>query len=284
MNKTFRIGPFPFRLCCPDGLQIPDNFLKFSWDGEAEYTYHIALADTLPPPEGKLLTRREDLAVFSTPTGEARYIGVKGNPEPYGCYRELSPDSARVTLLTSRARQDLSDPGFVALLALEKRMLERSALVLHTAFMVHRDQAVLFSAPSGTGKSTQAGLWETYRGSRTVNGDRGLLRKVQGIWRAEGWPVCGSSGICNTGSWPIRAIVMLSQAPENHIGRLSPGPAFSQVYSQITVNRWDRRAAVQAMDLIQNLTEEVAVYHLACDISEQAVACLERALEEDFDA
>lgn len=281
MDKTFRIGEFTFRLRCPDCVQIPANFLKFAWEGREDYTYDMDVADALPVLQGKVLARREDLSVFSTETGEARYIGVKGNPEPYGCYREIAPTAARITLLDSWATREISDPGFVSLLALEKRMLEHSALVLHTAFMVYRNQAVLFSAPSGTGKSTQADLWEIYRGSRTVNGDRCLLRKEKGIWRAEGWPVCGSSNICATGSWPIRAIVMLSQAPENSVERLTPVAAFSQVYSQITVNRWDKRAAVQVMDLIENLTEEVPVYHLACNISEQAVACLEHALEEE---
>ena len=49
---------------------------------------------------------------------------------------------------------------------------------------------------------------------------------------------------------------------------------------EITVNRWDKRAALHAMDLIEAFTEAVPFYHLACDISEQAVACLEQALEE----
>lgn len=281
MDKTFRIGEFSFRLRCPDSLQIPEHFLKFACEGNADYTYDLDVADSLPAYPGRELARREDLTVLSAEAGEVRYIGVKGNPQPYGCYREVSPVSAQVTLLTSRAVREISDPGFVSLLALEKRMLERNALVLHTAFIVYRGQAVLFSAPSGTGKSTQADLWEQYRKSRTINGDRCLLRKKDGIWLAEGWPVCGSSNICHTGSWPVRAVVMLKQAPENSIERLTAAAAFSQVYSQITINRWDKRAVVRAMDQIEALTEAIPVYQLACDISEQAVACLEHALEED---
>ena len=281
MDKTFRIGEFTFRLRCPDSLGIPENFLKFAWEGEAGYTYDLEVAEALPVYTGRKVAGREDLTVLSDESGEIRYIGVKGDPQPYGCYRELSSRTAQVTLLASRAEREISDPGFVSLLVLEKRMLERSALVLHTAFMVYRGQAVLFSAPSGTGKSTQADLWEKYRGSRTVNGDRCLLRKKDGIWMAEGWPVCGSSNICHTGIWPVRAVVMLSQAKENRVERMTPAAAFSQVYSQITVNRWDKRAAVCAMDQIEALTEAIPFYHLACDISEQAVACLEHAMEED---
>ena len=59
------------------------------------------------------------------------------------------------------------------------------------------------------GKSTQAGLWERYRGAKIVNGDRALLRKINGSWAACGWPVCGSSDICLLGDTPIHAIIML---------------------------------------------------------------------------
>lgn len=284
MDKIFTIGALTFRLRCPDCVPIPENFRKFAREGAPEYTYDVVVADSLPQLEGRILARREDLIVLTTPTGEARYIGVKGHPEPYACYREISPTAAQVTLLASRVSSAAVDSGFVSLLALEKRMLEQDSLVLHTAFMVHRGQAILFSAPSGTGKSTQAGLWETYRGSRTVNGDRCLLRRENGSWRAEGWPVCGSSEICHAESHPIRAIVMLSQAPENRIHRLTPGNAFSQVYSQITVNRWAKGSVVRVMDLIEDLTKKIPVYHLACNISQDAVACLEQALEEEYHA
>lgn len=281
MDKTYRIGAFAFRLRCPDRLNIPENFQKFSAEALPEYTYDIVLADSLPQPEGRVIAQRPDITVFATPTGEARLIGVKGNPAPYACYEETGPDTARVTLAEGRMAGMSIDPMFVSLLALEKRLLGADSLVLHTAYIVHEGAAILFSAPSETGKSTQAGLWERFRGSRTVNGDRGLLRKADGRWFADGWPVCGSSEICNVEAYPIRAIVMLSQAKEDRCQRLNPGSAFSQVYSQITINRWNRADTVKAMDLIEDLVRSVPVYHLGCTISEDAVACLEGALKEE---
>ena len=69
------------------------------------------------------------------------------------------------------------DPLFTSLLALERRLVRKDQMVLHCAYVEYRGEAILFSAPSETGKTTQAGLWEKYRGSRTVNGDRSLLGK-----------------------------------------------------------------------------------------------------------
>ena len=157
-------------------------------------------------------------------------------------------------------------------------MVQRGSMVLHCAYMQYQDEAILFSAPSETGKTTQANLWGKYRGGRTINGDRALLSELNGRWTARGWPVCGTSEICNNQDTPIRAIVMLSQSKENTVRLLKPHEAFMLLYGQITVNRWDRASTAQTLDRMESLLAQVPVYQLACNISEDAVRCLETAL------
>lgn len=280
MNELFTIGDFTFRLICPEGITIPENLLKFRGGDASAYTYHLELADHLPEPVGRVIARREDLLVTQGSGGECRHLGIRGRPEPYACYMETGPDEARVLLSAGRTAEMGVDTMFNSLLALEKRLLDREGLVLHCAYMDLDGQAVLFSAPSGTGKSTQAELWRRYRGTRTVNGDRCLLQKIGDVWFARGWPVCGSSEICFREDLPVRAVVTLSQAPEDRIWRLSPAQAFTQLFSQITVNRWNREASLRAMELTEQLIGAVPVYHLACTMSESAVRALESALGE----
>lgn len=287
MDKKFKIGDFLFRLVCPPEILPPENFLKFAWEEETdqeeaapEYTYYIEVTDHLPQPEGKVLARRPDLLVFQGEAGESRLIGVKGTEGYYACYQELSSDKARVLLARDRIQGLHIDPVFTSLLALERRLIARDSLILHCAYMVYQGEAILFSAPSETGKTTQANLWEKYRGSRTVNGDRALLGKRNGRWMAQGWPVCGTSEVCHNEKFPIRAVVMLSQAKENQVEQLPPGRAFPLLYSQITVNKWNTKDHLHAIDLIRELAEGVPVFHLGCTISEEAVECLEKALKK----
>ena len=286
MDKKFKIGDFLFRLVCPPEILPPENFLKFAWEEGAdqetapEYTYYIEVTDHLPQPEGKVLARRPDLLVFQSETGESRLIGVKGTEGYYACYQEVASDKARVLLARDRIQGLHIDPVFTSLLALERRLIARDSLILHCAYMVYQGEAILFSAPSETGKTTQANLWEKYRGSRTVNGDRALLGKRKGRWTAQGWPVCGTSEVCHNEEFPIRAVVMLSQAKENQAQQLPPGRAFPLLYSQITVNKWNMKDHLHAIDLIQELAEGVPVLHLGCTISEEAVECLEKALKK----
>ena len=279
MNGTFVIGDFCFRLMYPDSVAPPENFMLFARDGaEPSYTYTLELTDSFPQPRGRMIAQRPYLAVFEQDGLEMRYIGVAGTPGFYACYREEDACSATILLAGAAAGAMCVDPMFLAMFAMERHMMDRDALVLHCAYMQREGKAILFSAPSGTGKTTQATLWEKHRGTRVVNGDKALLRSADGVWTANGWPVCGSSQVCHDESMPIRAIVMLSQGKENAIERLAPFAAFSQIYSQITINFWNRDAQQRAMDLIEQLVTQVPVYHLRCTISEEAVACLEAEL------
>ena len=297
MDKIFQIGDFTFRLCCPEEIMPPPNFMLFERGdtecalekgsenssmketAEPEYTYRMHVAEELPVPEGKVIARRPDLTVYECGNRESRLIGVKGTEGYYACYRENDLRSAEITFAADRISGLHIDPVFSSLLALERRLVKKDSMILHCAYVEYQGEAILFSAPSETGKTTQANLWEKYRGSRTVNGDRSLLGKKDGRWTAQGWPVCGTSEVCHDEAFPIRAVVMLSQAKENRAVKMTPGQAFPLVYSQITVNRWNREDHIHTMDLIQDLLESVPVYHLGCTISEEAVECLARSLE-----
>lgn len=246
---------------------------------------------------------RDNLHVLYTEEGECRLIRIQGAPVPYAV--SIQEKAKFYHVYVDRAIGWLleSDPAFAALLSLERHMIEDGAMILHSAYMCWKDMAVLFSAPSETGKSTQSGLWEKYRGTRQVNGDRSLLiyervtqeqsqanceqrmaeqslvNHEQGCWMAYGWPVCGSSEICHNEAFPIKAIVMLKQAKENHISRLKGLQALRLVMEQITINSWNREFQMKAMDQIDLLLREIPVYLLECDMSEDAVVCLEKVLE-----
>lgn len=279
MNKLFQIGSFCFRILCGEDLAIPQNFLMFETErGIPEYTYHILFTDTLPFSDGNVIARRPDLIVSRTSAGENRLLGIKGRTDFYATYSEISNAEAKISLSLGQIRNLSIDPVFTSLFALEQRMIEKDSLILHCAYIVYHGKAILFSAPSGTGKSTQADLWRQYRGSDIINGDRALLRKIDNRWIACGWPVCGSSEICNLKEAPLHAVVMLEQSRMNHAKKLSPVQSFAQLYGQITINQWNADFVERVISNLEDLIGTVPVYQLTCDISEDAVRCLEEAL------
>ncbi|MGN0391971.1 MAG: hypothetical protein ACI4FW_03825 [Bariatricus sp.] len=279
MYKLFQIGSFVFSLICPDVLSIPPNFYLFETkQGVSKYTYQLRVTDKIPLPDGEIIVRRPELTAYQTSTGESRLIGIKGQNSFYACYEEISNQQAEVFLSVKEISELHIDSIFTSLFALERHMIKNDSLILHCAYMVYQGKAILFSAPSGTGKSTQAELWKQYRGSRIVNGDRALLRKIDGVWSACGWPVCGSSDICESEDTPLYTIVMLRQGETNYIERLSPIQTFTQLYAQTTINQWNPAFVQRAMELIEDLIGQVPVYQLTCNMTEDAVKCLEQVI------
>lgn len=290
IKKWYRFGKTAMYIQRPDNMIIPENMSKFEISEpsveDMKVFYEIEFVDDTKPVcekiianEPKVLARRINFIVMETPTGECRFLYLAGWSLPFAAALQTAEDKWKVRIDIKSAGELHWDTVFISVLSLEKHIISWGGMILHTAFLCHDGEAVLFSGPSEVGKSTQAGLWEKYReGSRTINGDRCLLRKENGTWYACGWPICGSSGICNNEKYPVKAIVMLRQAKENRCERLSGAKAFGEVFAQLTVNNWNTDFKRTVIDNTESLLNEIEVYELYCDISENAVKSLEEKL------
>lgn len=291
MVKWYRFGRTAIQISRPDNMTVPENMGKFEItepnSDDRKVYYEIEFTDDIKSysekygenGQNRVLAKRINLMVFSTPTGECRHFYFL-NPElPYAVSLQTAEDKWQVWV-SADINGDLHwDTVFVAMLSLEKHMFANGDMILHTAFLCHDGQAILFSGPSEIGKSTQAGLWEKYTShSHTVNGDRGLLMKENGVWYVGGWPICGSSGICNNEKYPVKAIVMLRQSKENRCELLSGVQAFRELLPQITVNTWNSAFQLKAMDNIEDLINNIDIYELFCNISPEAVECLKEKI------
>lgn len=153
---------------------------------------------------------------------------------------------------------------FSDLIGMETVFLQFSALMLHASFIRWRGQGILFTAPSGTGKSTQAKLWEKYEQAETINGDRAGVRSEFDGWKAYGLPYAGSSGIYRNESVPLKAIIVLRQAEKNTIRRLTVTEAWKPLYPETVIHRWDKEFTEQVLDLLIQLVSQIPVYLLEC--------------------
>lgn len=169
---------------------------------------------------------------------------------------------------------------FFSISGLHRALLKRNAPVLHASYIEWREKAILFSAPSQTGKSTQARLWEESQGARIINDDRVLLRKTENEWKAYGYPSCGSSKICINQTLPICAIVILEQGEVNQIQEMSFLEKVRAIASGIEVYIWNLDEIEMAFQCAQMLAKEVTVLKLVCRPDYDAVSVLKEYLSE----
>ncbi len=172
--------------------------------------------------------------------------------------------------------------GCLIHLPIETLLLTEKRFFLHSSVIRSDYGGILFSGPSGIGKSTQAELWRQYRNSTLVNGDRAILEHSENdCWKAHGSPYAGSSGCYRREHVSVIAIVFLEQSPENQIRRLKQGEAVKLLLHQISLNGLDADAIEKLMCLLQRLTECIPVYLLQCTADERAVEALETRLLQE---
>ncbi len=172
----------------------------------------------------------------------------------------------------------LSTLNLLNLLELENFFRYFQGLIFHSSFVSYQNSGILFCAPSGTGKSTQAELWSKYEGADILNGDRALVRKIQDTWTAFGLPVAGSSGIYRNESAPVKALVLLRQGQVNSIRRVSPFEALRFIYPEVTIHRWDSDFVNTSLNLLLDLLGSIGVYCLECRPDQDAVSLLKHTL------
>lgn len=156
-------------------------------------------------------------------------------------------------------------------LAFEYVLINHQGFILHSSFISWQNNGILFTAPSGTGKSTQADLWKKYEDADIYNGDRTIIRKIEGKYYGFGSPYAGSSGIYRNESAPIKAIVVIEQGPDNVIRRLRGREAFLPLFRETLMNTWNKEYMEKMTDLLMDAACQIPVYHLFCRPDQDAV-------------
>lgn len=279
----YKIGKFLFEMNV-EGIPISNHIKKFKvTNGTPIYTYDISVVDELEVEDTSFVAQKKNIKVVMNGDLEKRYLLLDYDVIPYAVYEELDDQHAcvRVNRRYLEHFDPEVEPMFISLLALERHLYVYDSYILHSAYMIKDDKAILFTAPSGVGKSTQADLWVKYRGARVINGDRSLLQNQDDRVSVCGFPVCGSSCICFNEDYPIAAIVILSQGKENVVRKPSKNEVIKKLFREITINYHNMPFFDDAMTFIEELFDKVPIYSLQCDISEDAVNCLEKQLLED---
>ncbi len=161
-------------------------------------------------------------------------------------------------------------PGYLETLAVFRKIAERipdyGVLLIHGSALAVDGNGILFTAKSGSGKSTHARLWREQFGERIVmvNDDKPLIKVG-----CDGAFLCGSpwEGKHRLGSnikVPLRAITMLYQDSKNSILPVSSREAYPLLLQQ-TYRPWDQYAAVNTLKLLDLLIKNVSLYSLGCN-------------------
>lgn len=205
---------------------------------------------------------------------------------PHLCQKYLTADPPEWVVEVSEddlARENPKDEpytaGYLESLAVYRKICEQliadDILLFHGSALAMDGKGYLFTAPSGTGKSTHAALWRQVYGERVtmINDDKPLLRiRPEGI-TVYGTPWAGKANLQTNTSAPVAGIILLHQAPGNTIRRMTEREAYPRLLSQ-THRVADPQGLLRTLDLVRQLAR-LPVYELGCTPTPEAalLAC-----------
>ena len=176
-------------------------------------------------------------------------------------------------------------PAYLESLAIYRKicavLASENTFLFHCSAIAFDGCGVLFTAPSGTGKSTHTRLWRECFSDRVtvINDDKPLLKvKEDGIY-VYGTPWCGKHGIETNTSAKVKAVVLIERAKENSAERLSFAEGYSVLFAQ-THRPSEPKAALKAIKFLNLFAESVDMYKLKCNMSNEAALTAHAAIFE----
>ncbi len=162
-----------------------------------------------------------------------------------------------------------------------RQLLEFEGMMLHASAVVLDGRAYLFSATSGTGKSTHTQLWRKVFGDRAVilNDDKPALRYENGMWYAYGTPWSGKTDLNVDWKVPLAGIAMLERGQQNEIERFYGHQAIFAILEQ-TLRPRETQLRMKLLGLLDKLLSTVPVWKLRCNMNEDAATVSYTAMRD----
>lgn len=166
-------------------------------------------------------------------------------------------------------------------LPLRSIFLKHVTVLFHGAQIFYKGCGIIFSAPSGTGKTTQAKLWENHKGAKILCSDRTLVKKTEKGYRTYGMPLDGSDPVCSALSCDLGAVVMLLRGKNNILYRLTSVEATAKMMEQMVTDWWDQKAQIKTIEFLLEMSEQIPVYQFFCTPDQEAVDILCKRLQKE---
>lgn len=217
---------------------------------------------------------------------DEKYFYASGRKEAVGdcCTIRYTPDFSEVAYYVNEQQYPhmiRKISKVLQLFPIRQFLIRYGAVILHSSRVKICGKALLFTAPSQTGKTTQARLWNKYENAEILSNDRTILRKRSGGFMTYGYPVDGSSPVYRNEEIPLGAVIILKQGTENRIERIRLSGALKFLMEQTVSDVWSCEELSEIQSLWLELMERCPVYRLTCRPDREAVECLKERLVKD---
>lgn len=165
---------------------------------------------------------------------------------------------------------------------ISEKLYEYDTLLFHGSVIAVDGKAYLFTAKSGTGKSTHTRLWREMFGDRAVmvNDDKPFLKFDGDRVIACGSPWNGKHRLGNNIMVPLKAICVLERGEENRIRQVNAKEVLQMLFQQSSRPQ-NFRLMPKYMELVDRLANSVEFYRLQCNMDPEAARVSYEAMSQN---
>lgn len=260
----------------PTNKDLVENFEAFSSNhqGNSDLSISLTCSEVLEKPQCSVVID-EDCQWLRSPDGDSISVCIFDlgtNEMLFMLQVDNSWRNAHITCLNHYSKMNSIITGRLGEVIFRNRILFQQGIVIHAAAIEWEGKGIMFSAPSETGKSTQAELWNRYMGANILNGDRPAVRIIDNQAYVYGTPWSGSSPKFLNTQAPLSAIIILEQAKENSIRKLAPEEVLTRLMPRCFLPYYDDGIIMNlAIDNLERIISLTPIYLLKCKPDREAV-------------
>ncbi len=151
---------------------------------------------------------------------------------------------------------------------------------LHSASNYYQEKAWLYSASSGTGKTTHVKLWEKLYAVPVLNGDLNLLGMENDEVFVYGIPWCGTSGVYTTKKYPLGGIILLKRGTENRVCKLPQDERQLYTAQRMISPAWTEKQVDDSLLFAEKLSDRIPIRQLYCTQEPSAAAVMKEYIDK----
>ena len=217
-----------------------------------------------------------------------KYTNIEYMSEDY-LTDEKADFSVSVTNDDVKAERDLSNTDYpdayyestAIYRKIAEKMPEYDGFLFHGSVIDFHGKAYVITASSGVGKTTHTRLWLSEFGDEVsiINGDKPIIRFIDGKFYACGTPWMGKEGYGKNAMRELRGFVFLSRGEKNLAKEISPSDAIVRFMSQIYLPKKNKMNLIKTMQLADRVIKNSKLISLECNMDKEAAHVCRAAIE-----
>lgn len=276
----FSAGPLKVAYRGPENV-YQSYFQQFACEEGNDLTVQIACMPPRHRINGRVILRNGEVVLIDG--GEVYVFLFPGFPVLEEMHVRKDGSHALLFCEYDLIDRDAEDIFHAIRFAVLVAASERGLFFLHSASLLYRGRAWLFSGRSGAGKSTHTNLWREAYGVELLNGDLNMLGIEKGVVVAYGQPWCGTSGISTEKAYPLGGIIFLRQSPGNLCEIPDTPEKILAIVQRMISPAWGEDLLRRNIAFAERLERCCPVWRLSCRPDRGAAEVMKSAVDASLD-